>query len=95
MRTNLPAILVVGGAGYIGSHMVLSLQQAGYRPIVLDNLCKGHMEAIRDAEYVIGDMADKQLLADIFTKYTFSAVMHFGSFIEVNESVHFLLVLSK
>lgn len=82
-------ILVVGGAGYIGSHMVLALQQADYVPIVLDNLSKGHQEAIINAKLIVGDMADEKLLNQLFTTYQFSAVMHFASFIEVAESVKF------
>src|SRR5262245_34936746 len=82
-------ILVVGGAGYIGSHMVLSLIAAGYKPIVLDNLSKGHREAVKDAPLVVGDMHDTELLNQLFNQYDFAAVMHFASFIEVGESVHF------
>ncbi len=86
MHTEAQSILVVGGAGFIGSHMVLALQEAGYQPIVLDNLSKGHRDAV-DCEFVQGDMADKTLLDAIFKKYPITAVMHFGSFIEVAESV--------
>ena len=82
-------ILVVGGAGYIGSHMVLALQEAGYQPIVLDNLSKGHKEAVLGAELIVGDMNDKNLLANLFDKHAISAVMHFASLIEVGESVKF------
>lgn len=89
MPTNSRAILVVGGAGYIGSHMVLSLQEAGFEPIVLDNLSKGHADAVINAPLVVGDMADKTFLNDVFSSYNFSAVMHFASFIEVSESVKF------
>lgn len=84
---NRKNILVVGGAGYIGSHMVLMLQEQGYTPIVLDNLSTGHRDAVIDAECIVGDMSDKDLLRQLFTKYAISAVMHFASFIEVAESV--------
>lgn len=84
-------ILVVGGAGYIGSHMVLALREANYRVIVLDNLCKGHREAVIDAKLIVGDMADRELIQQIFTDYHIDAVMHFASFIEVDESVRFPL----
>lgn len=87
MHINQQTILVVGGAGYIGSHMVLMLREAGFHVVVLDNLSKGHAEAVLDAELVIGDMGDKALLDRLFTQYQFSAVMHFASFIEVGESV--------
>ncbi len=80
-------ILVVGGAGFIGSHMVLTLQEAGFTPIVLDNLSKGHRESVIDAELIVGDMQDAALLDELFLKYRFAAVMHFAGFIEVGESV--------
>lgn len=82
-------VLVVGGAGYIGSHMVLALRQAGIKTVVLDNLSKGHREAVLDAELIVGDIKDKKLLEDVFRKYSFSAVMHFASYIEVGESIKF------
>lgn len=87
MHTDQPNILVVGGAGFIGSHMVLTLQAAGMRPIVLDNLSKGHRDSVIDAELIVGDMADEALLNEIMQKYQFRAVMHFASYIEVGESV--------
>lgn len=80
-------ILVVGGAGFIGSHMVLTLRAAGYEVVVLDNLSKGHADAIIDAHFVQGDMGDRAVLNQLFSDYTFDAVMHFASFIEVGESV--------
>lgn len=80
-------ILVIGGAGFIGSHMVLALQQAGYQPIVLDNLSKGHRQAVLGAKLIVGDMHDKNVLANLFDTYAISTVMHFASFIEVAESV--------
>jgi UDP-glucose 4-epimerase len=83
------AILVVGGAGFIGSHMVLALSQAGYQPVVLDNFCKGHADAVINAEILHGNMGDKHFLRSVFAQHRFSAVMHFGSFIEVGESIQF------
>jgi len=80
-------ILVVGGAGYIGSHMVLHLRRAGFNPIVLDNLSSGYADAIFDAEFIHGDVMDTVLLEDIFKRFSISAVMHFAAYIEVNESV--------
>ena len=80
-------ILVVGGAGYIGSHMVSCLNQAGYMPVVLDNLSTGHRDAVIDAELVVGDMLDNELLDSLFSQHEFAAVMHFAAFIQVGESV--------
>ena len=80
-------VLIVGGAGYIGSHMVRCVQRAGYTPIVLDNLVTGHADAVGSAKLIIGDIHDSVLLGQLFEKYAFAAVMHFASFIQVNESV--------
>jgi UDP-glucose 4-epimerase len=80
-------ILIVGGAGFIGSHMVLALQEAGYQPIVLDNLSKGHRDAVLGAELIVGEMGDRALLDNLFSTHKITAVMHFASFIEVGESV--------
>ncbi|GAB4237458.1 MAG: UDP-glucose 4-epimerase GalE [Elainellaceae cyanobacterium] len=87
----MPAtILVTGGAGYIGSHAVLALQQAGYDVIVLDNLSYGHRELVEDglqAKLIVGDIADRTLLKQIFSTHSIAAVMHFAAFIAVGESV--------
>ena len=80
-------ILVVGGAGYIGSHMVKRLGQLGCRVTTLDNLSAGHRDAVLCGEFVQGDMADKALLNQVFAQGQFDAVMHFASFIQVGESV--------
>lgn len=81
------AILIAGGAGYIGSHMVLKLKAQGLKPIVIDNLSTGHRDAVQEAELIIGNIANKKLLAEIFSAHHVLAVMHFASFIEVSESV--------
>ncbi len=80
-------VLVCGGAGYIGSNMTAMLNAEGFEPVVFDNLSKGHRAAIRDVEFVHGDLADYQLLVKTFRKYKIEAVMHFAAFIEVGESV--------
>ncbi|MGG6267272.1 UDP-glucose 4-epimerase GalE [Leptolyngbya sp. AN03gr2] len=83
-------ILVTGGAGYIGSHAVLALQQAGYRVVVLDNLSNGHREFVEqtlNVPLIVGDTNDRALLDDIFSKNAIAAVMHFAANIEVGESV--------
>jgi UDP-glucose 4-epimerase len=80
-------VLIVGGAGYIGSHMILQLKASGFQPLVLDNLITGHRDAVHDAELIVGDIANKTLLDNIFSTRHILAVMHFASYIEVGESV--------
>ncbi len=79
--------LVIGGAGYIGSHMVKRLGQLGCAVTTLDNLSSGHRDAVLCGDLVVGDLADKALLADVLQPGRFDAVMHFASFIQVGESV--------
>jgi UDP-glucose 4-epimerase len=85
--TQQQSILIVGGAGYIGSHMVDFVKRAGFCPVVLDNLSTGHRDAVIDAEFIQGDLDDMALLDALFAKHTFAGVMHFASFIQVGESV--------
>jgi UDP-glucose 4-epimerase len=80
-------ILVVGGAGYIGSHMVKRLGQLGCSVTTLDNLSGGHRDAVLAGELVVGDIADRELLDRLLVRGQFDAVMHFASFIQVGESV--------
>lgn len=80
-------ILVIGGAGYIGSHTVKMLAEKGYNPVVFDNLSKGHREAVAGYSFELGNLGDKKHLAEVFQKYHIDAVMHFAAFIEVGESV--------
>ncbi len=80
-------ILVVGGAGYIGSHMVLALRDAGMRVTVLDNLSHGHRDAVAQVPCVVGDINDAHFLDQLFASERFSAVMHFAALIEVAQSV--------
>ena len=83
-------ILVTGGAGYIGSHAVLALQQAGYEVIVLDNLSYGHRELVEDVlkvKLIVGDTSDLTLLDQLFATHNIAAVMHFAAYIAVGESV--------
>jgi len=86
----MTTILVTGGAGYIGSHAVLALKQAGYDVIVLDNLSNGHRELVEQVlqvKLIVGDMSDRALLDNIFTTHNITAVMHFAAYIAVGESV--------
>jgi UDP-glucose-4-epimerase GalE len=80
-------ILVVGGAGYIGSHMCKYLAQNGYTPIVLDNLVYGHHGAVRWGPFIEGSMENEDILSMTFTQYEIMAVMHFAAFAYVGESV--------
>lgn len=83
-------ILVTGGAGYIGSHSVLALQQAGYEVIVLDNLVYGHQDLVENVlktKLIIGDTSDRTLLKQIFSEHQIDAVMHFAAYAYVGESV--------
>lgn len=80
-------ILVVGGAGYIGSHMVKMLLEQGHRVIVFDNLSSGYRDAVLGGIFVKGDLADKDQLDDVFARLRPEAVMHFASHIQVGESV--------
>ena len=80
-------ILVVGGAGYIGSHMCKYLAEDNYTPVVLDNLIYGHREAVKWGPFVEGAMHNKDILNMIFTEYEIMAVMHFAAFAYVGESV--------
>jgi UDP-glucose 4-epimerase len=85
-----PTILVTGGAGYIGSHAVLALQQADYEVVVLDNLVYGHrdlVEKVLQVELVVGDTCDRPLLDQLFASRKIAAVMHFAAYAYVGESV--------
>ena len=80
-------ILVCGGAGYIGSNMTAMLAAEGHEPIVFDNLSRGHRSAVRQADFIKGDLADQELLVKTLKEYKIEAVMHFAALIEVAESV--------
>jgi UDP-glucose 4-epimerase len=80
-------ILVVGGAGYIGSCVNEKLYESGYKTVVLDNLSKGHREAVSHGILIEGDLGNTELLDNIFQTYKIDAVMHFAAFLEVGESV--------
>lgn len=87
---NKPTVLVTGGAGYIGSHTVLALQQASYAVIVLDNLVYGHrdlVESVLQVEFIAGDICDRTLLDQVFAQHDIAAVIHFAAYAYVGESV--------
>lgn len=82
-------VLVVGGAGYIGSHAVSLLKNQGHNAIIYDDFSKGHKEVgqILSVKIVEGDLGDKAKLKEIFISEKIDVVMHFAAFIEVGESV--------
>ena len=80
-------ILVVGGAGFIGSHVNKRLDQKGYQTIVFDNLSQGAREAATRGAFFLGDTANSADLDKIFSTHKIDAVMHFAALIDVGESV--------
>lgn len=81
-------VLVCGGAGYIGSHMVQLLVERGHEPVTLDNLSTGHAEATGDTKLLVGDILDREFLDDTFANHgPFDLVMHFCARSLVGESV--------
>ena len=81
------SILVTGGAGYIGSHVVRQLGEAGYKIVVYDNLSTGFAEAVLHGTLIRGDLNDTRKLSDVFAKYQFDSVLHFAASLVVPESV--------
>lgn len=80
-------ILVVGGCGYIGSHMVKRLLEAGHRVVVLDDLSTGYRDSLLGGELVVGNCGDRAVLVGLFAAHQFDGVLHFASCIQVGESV--------
>ncbi|MGZ9006508.1 MAG: UDP-glucose 4-epimerase GalE, partial [Burkholderiales bacterium] len=80
-------ILVCGGAGYIGSHMVQLLAERGHDVTTYDNLSTGHRDAVLGGRFEFGDLADSDALDRVLQSVEFDAVMHFAAFIRVEESV--------
>jgi UDP-glucose 4-epimerase len=84
-------VLVTGGAGYIGSHVVRQLGEAGYNIIVYDSLVTGSLESILYGQHLMGDIADIEKLYQVFAKYKFDAVLHFAASLVAPESVTYPL----
>jgi UDP-arabinose 4-epimerase len=80
------AVLVTGGAGYIGSHACKALAAAGYTPVTYDNLSRGHRHAVRWGPLVEGDIADRRAITAALKAHRISSVMHFAAFAYVGES---------
>jgi UDP-glucose 4-epimerase len=83
----MSTILVTGGAGYIGSHVVKELLKNGHRPIVYDNLQTGHREAVRGVPLIEGDLNDPNRVKEVFQSHAIESVMHFAGDSLVGESV--------
>jgi len=83
----MTTVLVVGGAGYIGSHMVAALAEAGHGVVTLDDLSRGHRELVLAGEFVPGDFGDAATLDRLFGEHRIDAVMHFAAWSLVGESV--------
>jgi len=80
--------LVTGGAGYVGSHVVLALIERGDEVVVLDNLRQGHRAAVTPgAELVVGDLADRRFVSEVFAGWKFDGVLHFAALSLVGESM--------
>ena len=84
----MPAVLVTGGAGYIGSHAVLALLDSGWPVVVIDNLATGFEWAVpREAVFAKGDVADQPLVERLIAEHGIKAIMHFAGSVVVPESV--------
>jgi UDP-glucose-4-epimerase GalE len=87
LAANGRAVLVTGGAGYIGSHAAKALQRAGYRVVAYDNLVAGHRGAVKFGTLVTGDITDLAAVRHALRAHDVFAVMHFAAFLDVGESV--------
>src|ERR1700688_4161996 len=81
------SVLITGGARYIGSHTAKVVARGGLEPVVLDNLRRGHREAVRWGPLVESDIADRRTLQQLFRQYSIDAVIHFAAFAYVGESM--------
>jgi UDP-glucose 4-epimerase len=92
-------ILVTGGMGYIGSHTCVALAEAGYKTLILDNLCNSHLQVLDRLEKIVGyrpefvegDVRDGKLLDELFRKYSVTAVIHFAGLKSVGESLEYTI----
>lgn len=80
-------VLIIGGAGYIGSHCNKYFQKKGVEVVILDNMLNGHKEAVKDARLVIGDFGDYLLLDKLFQEEKFDIIIHFAALADVADSV--------
>ncbi|HEV2746611.1 MAG TPA: UDP-glucose 4-epimerase GalE [Allosphingosinicella sp.] len=89
MNDPRPAVLVTGGAGYIGSHTAMQLAAGGYTPVVYDSLLNGHREFVRWGPLEEGDIRDAPRVRDVIARHRPVAIIHFAALIEVGESVKY------
>jgi len=82
-----PAILVTGGAGYIGSHVVLQLRARGEPVVILDDLSSGFRQAVLEAPLVVGNVGDRERVLGVLKEHSVRTVMHFAAHTVVPESV--------
>jgi UDP-glucose 4-epimerase len=87
MITNKSTVLITGGAGYIGSHVVRQMGDLGYDIVVYDNCTTGSPRLVTSGKLILGDLSDTDRLRSLFAEYEFSAVMHFSASISVPESI--------
>jgi len=87
VTTEVTRVLVTGGAGYIGSHVVKELRRAGFAPVALDNLYAGHRWAVRPDELVVADAGDRAAVEGLLADGKFAAIVHMAAHIWVGESV--------
>lgn len=80
-------VLLTGGCGYVGSHVLHLLLERGYECTILDNLSTGHTQALSGGELIVGDVGDQAFLNTLFSSTKFDAILHFAGFIEAGESV--------
>ncbi len=80
-------LLVIGGAGYIGSHMVKYLSDVGHQVVIVDNLSNGFADSVVRGHLIEGDLADQGLIRRVLRDHAIEAVFHFASFIQVGESI--------
>ncbi len=80
-------VLVVGGAGYIGSHVALALSRRGWEPVILDDLSKGHRQAVLAGKLIVGNMGDVPLVQELLTEERIEVVVHLSAYSLVGESV--------
>ncbi|HWA63085.1 MAG TPA: UDP-glucose 4-epimerase GalE [Caulobacteraceae bacterium] len=85
--TDTPAILVAGGAGYIGSQTCKALRAAGFMPVTLDNLSTGYRQAVKFGPFVEADLRDRETVQDTVREHGVVAAIHFAAFSLVGESV--------